>query len=301
MATERHLTRWNKEDAGRTGYWGPSTSSIDWCEANYEHTQYIAECFNTVSNVAFVALACYGIFRAIEQKLPRRFAAGHAAVALIGVGSALFHMTLQYSWQLGDELPMIYASAFITWIVFDTKPINSPLNLAIPFGLLAFNIFFTVAYLTFPNPVYHEVTYGFLVVATTARGAYLLFTRLQDHPLNREVRRLQFWGSASFLLAFAIWNWDNLACNRFVTPWKAAIGAPWSWVLEGHAWWHIFTGLGCYSVIVAMCALTLAIRDSPDHFELRYTLRFIAWVSRTPEGWQALEDAKPSERRPLLN
>ena len=38
------------------GYWGPVTSSIDWCEENYVQSYYIAEFWNTITNAGFIAL-----------------------------------------------------------------------------------------------------------------------------------------------------------------------------------------------------------------------------------------------------
>ncbi|RUS17275.1 hypothetical protein BC937DRAFT_90170, partial [Endogone sp. FLAS-F59071] len=32
-----------------SGYWGKVTSSVDWCEINYEFSYYIAEFWNTIS------------------------------------------------------------------------------------------------------------------------------------------------------------------------------------------------------------------------------------------------------------
>lgn len=48
--------------------------------------------------------------------------------------------------------------------------------------------------------------FGLLVVATAGRGAWLLIYKLRDTPENRlmneEARRLQLWGSASFVSFF---------------------------------------------------------------------------------------------------
>ena len=41
-------------------YWGPSTSSVDWCEQNYAHTRYVAEMWNTLSSIPLIFVCLYG-------------------------------------------------------------------------------------------------------------------------------------------------------------------------------------------------------------------------------------------------
>lgn len=48
-----------------------------------------------------------------------------------------------------------------------------------------------------------------------------------------------------FVSGFGIWNIDNAICPT-LTSWKRTLGMPWSFVLELHGWWHIFTGAGAY-------------------------------------------------------
>uniref|UniRef100_A0A6G3MIK5 Alkaline ceramidase n=1 Tax=Henneguya salminicola TaxID=69463 RepID=A0A6G3MIK5_HENSL len=38
------------------GYWGSISSLIDWCEENYINNYYIAEYWNTISNIAYMIL-----------------------------------------------------------------------------------------------------------------------------------------------------------------------------------------------------------------------------------------------------
>ena len=42
---------------------------------------------------------------------------GYIALIVIGLGSILFHMTLRYDMQLLDEIPMIYGTAAIGYIL----------------------------------------------------------------------------------------------------------------------------------------------------------------------------------------
>ena len=80
----------------REGFWGKPSATIDWCEENYELSHYIAEFWNTVSNITFVVLALYGYRRARQERFERRFLAQYVAVLVTGIGSALFHGTLRY-------------------------------------------------------------------------------------------------------------------------------------------------------------------------------------------------------------
>lgn len=53
-------------------------------------------------------------------------------------------------------------------------------------------------------------------------------------------------GLTIFVMGFAIWNLDNVLCNQ-LRRWRRAVGLPWAVVLEGHAWWHLMTGLGRFA------------------------------------------------------
>jgi dihydroceramidase len=43
------------------GFWGPSTSSVDWCESNYEMNAYMAEFNNTTSSFSLVLAGVLGL------------------------------------------------------------------------------------------------------------------------------------------------------------------------------------------------------------------------------------------------
>jgi len=50
------------EQGKESGYWGEVTATMDWCERNYVVTPYIAEFYNTISNLGFISLSLAGIW-----------------------------------------------------------------------------------------------------------------------------------------------------------------------------------------------------------------------------------------------
>jgi len=91
------------------GFWGSPTSSIDWCERNYEVSYYIAEFWNTISNLAFILVGVMGIVQAARHRYEPRFVMIGMGIMIVGCGSAAFHGTLLFHNQMADELPMMWS------------------------------------------------------------------------------------------------------------------------------------------------------------------------------------------------
>jgi dihydroceramidase len=73
----------------------------------------------------------------------------------------------------------------------------------------------------------------------------IISARVSNPQVRHEVHKLTTWGSIIFVTGFVIWNIDNAICSS-LTGWKRSIGMPWSFLLELHGWWHVFTGAGAY-------------------------------------------------------
>ncbi|KAG9083143.1 hypothetical protein FRC07_014000, partial [Ceratobasidium sp. 392] len=107
------------------GAWGNHTATIDWCEDNYTHSHYIAEWYNTISNIPFIVLGLFGAYSALRtipghKPLPHglRYAAANLGTMAIGLGSFVFHATLKWHAQvLLDELPMIFVVSLVLYLV----------------------------------------------------------------------------------------------------------------------------------------------------------------------------------------
>ncbi|GAA94406.1 uncharacterized protein L969DRAFT_25706 [Mixia osmundae IAM 14324] len=286
-----HQTVWYSRQGPTDGFWGPVTASIDWCEENYVVSHYIAEFSNTLSNLFFVGLAAFSVIMGMREKLPLRYLLSAAGIALVGFGSFAFHGTLKYQTQLADEIPMLFASSLMTYVVFEDSIEGSKPKLGVWLPILCFSYptLITIAYLIYPNPVLHQIGYACIQLNTTVRVTQILLTKLKANQrqlsLNHAIRRMELLGSASFVAGFVIWNMDNLLCDS-LTDVKHAVGQPVSGILlEGHAWWHIGTGLGVFLINVSTSLMMLLLKDPNNAgYQLEYKLfGLLPYVARTQE------------------
>ncbi|KAL1951318.1 hypothetical protein VTO73DRAFT_467 [Trametes versicolor] len=237
-------------------FWGPVTATLDWCEANYQFSRYIAESANTFSNLFTIALAAFGGYQSLSQGLPSRYLAGWTGFALVGIGSFIFHATLLFEAQLMDELPMIYVASYCCSMLFDTsRGFNFKGSNAqqLVVGSVMFDILFTWSYYLSRDPVYHQAVFASIMFTNIFRTTYLLRNdeigkRLPPGPRSA-ITRLFASGAATFALGFFVWNLDNIFCST-VTRWKTSVGWPIAFILEGHSWWHVLTATGTYLMLV---------------------------------------------------
>lgn len=241
-----------------SGVYGPVTATLDWCELNHQFSPYVAEMANTFSNFFTVGLACLGSREVTRERLPMRYILGYWGVALVGLGSFLFHATLLFEAQLADELPMIYVGSMSLFLLFDNKPgygLHTLRTKSLIALLALFDVLFTWSYMVNRNPIYHQVIFATLVLSTVFRITYILqFTAAaQRIPAKKRAMIANFFstGAGLFAFGFFVWNMDNVFCAR-LTQWKVALGWPTAFLLEGHSWWHVLTGLGSYYMFIGI-------------------------------------------------
>lgn len=230
------------------GFWGTPTSTIDWCEENYVVLRYIAEAVNTVTNLLFIALASYAIHTAWHARLEPRFLFTAGGFMLVGIGLWLFHMTLRYQFQLLDELPMIYATCIPFWSIFgEFKDKGGRLSVAV--GIFMAANLLTAVYLHLKDPTIHQAAYGLLNAAIIFKSVQITNSHVHDAVAKANLRKTMYLGISIFLLGYVLWNLDIHLCD-LVRATRRRWGMPYGFVLEGHGWWHIFTGTGVYYYLV---------------------------------------------------
>jgi dihydroceramidase len=248
----------------------------------------------------FIWLAYKGVKSCRKHGHDTVFAVAYFGYFLVGFGSFMFHTTLKYPWQLVDELNMIYTTCLMAYASLSySKSKNYQISLGVFLALFCAAI--TAYYHYVQDPVFHQVVYGLLTVFIVFRSLYDMETTLRPslrkseerHRLEREKaglpelitkeqqiyenRRdmsilknmyiLVAFGVSIFLGGFYIWNLDNIYCST-LRSWRRQIGMPWGFLLEGHGWWHLMTGIGAYCYIQWGIHLRHILNGHQEHFQM---------------------------------
>ncbi|KAI0548623.1 alkaline dihydroceramidase [Xylaria curta] len=250
----------------RPGFWGEKTVTLNFCEEDYVMSYYCAEVCNTVTNILFLWLGVRGIKGCIKYSHPSIFFVTFIGYIIVGCGSTLFHATLKYPMQLVDELAMIYTTCFMAHATFAYGR-SSRFSFALGVGLIGLAYFITARYYQTKDPQFHQDAYALLTATVVFSNMWIMEKVLRPALKAREEKRspsspvpstraslTQMWimvatGLGIFLGGFLIWSLDNWYCNT-IRRWRHQIQLPWAVVLEGHAWWHLMTGIGAYYYIV---------------------------------------------------
>ncbi|PNY29283.1 Alkaline ceramidase 3 [Tolypocladium capitatum] len=237
------------------GFWGEQTSTLNFCEEDYALSFYCAELCNTVTNALFLWLGAKGISNCLRESHATIFVLAYIGYIVVGLGSILFHATLKYPMQLVDELSMIYTTCLMMYASFAYSR-SRAFSVLLGVSLLALAGSITAYYHITKDPVFHQGAYAALTATVVFRSMWVMESQVRpllearDRDRSRRVLKatwlLVATGLTIFVMGFAIWNLDNVLCSQ-LRRWRRAVGLPWAVVLEGHAWWHLMTGLGGFA------------------------------------------------------
>ena len=238
-------------------YYGPSTG-INWCEKDYVKTKYIAEFWNTVTNIVYVYIGLKSLLLCRQKRLPTRFYMIACFILLTGITSGLFHATLHLEHQRLDEIfenaSMISIFHTLSSLSIYSTTTSIELYVVWHFFLCTLGIVFCgyflfceihligisiwsgrVLYAFAINP--KERCLGEPKGTGSQRGGYKGFLLLQ------RVKRTLLLA----LIGGVCWLLDRLACEQLS---QFRFG-----YVQLHAWWHVFTGLALHEVFVLTAAL----------------------------------------------
>lgn len=226
------------------GFWGPSTSTVDWCETNYQHLFYVSELFNTASSLVLVLVGLIGLVLH-RHVLERRFLLAFALLSVVGVGSTAFHATLQREHQMMDELPMLYLAIVIVYILLEDRPQRR-------FGSwLPVVLFGHAVLVTYLTAFTRGAAQFFLFQVSFASLEFYALGRtwfLQRRSPDPRVKRLFRLGIAAYALAIVLWLSDIQFCST-LNETLPAHGLP---NPQLHAWWHVLVSCGFYALLLVI-------------------------------------------------
>ena len=229
-----------KENAN--GYWGKITSSVDWCEINYQVSSYICEFFNSFSSIAMVLV---GILGYLLQKdlLETRFVVAMSMISLVGMGSFAFHATLKQPMQMLDEVPMLWDALSMLYILLENEaaPARSYGNW-LPVVLVCYGVG-TSLLVALTEGIVQFVAFH---VSFATLEFYCLYSIYRLNKTmgdgNKEMNRLFRYGFYTFMTALVCWQLDINFCKT-LSHLPFGIPNP-----QLHSWWHVLVSIGLYDM-----------------------------------------------------
>lgn len=208
------------------------SSSIDWCEQNYVYSNYIAEFWNTITNILVMILGISGLYLSsnyeaynlYNNRPAYRYKIYYGLLLFIGFGSFVFHGMLSRFGQILDE------GAILTMIYFATMCESIPhamISSIFVFGIIScwyYNLVYT-PYLLF---LMGSITFYLI------QKKWKQVTKNSNKPL---VKEFYYFSVITFACSFFCWIIDQLCIFSF----------------QFHALWHILSGISIYTILLVEC------------------------------------------------
>eukprot|EP00750_Incisomonas_marina_P022030 INCI4827.2.p1 GENE.INCI4827.2~~INCI4827.2.p1 ORF type:complete len:291 (-),score=14.41 INCI4827.2:374-1246(-) len=221
------------------GFWGAVESSIDWCERNYAVSFYIAEYYNTISNVVLLGLGLWGVALCRKQHFENRFVAVYFGVAAIGLGSAMFHGCLSHVGQQGDETPMIWTILSWLYCLICMEPQYEEAHPRwckfLAYAFTGIGVAWAIIHYEFSFVLAFQMFFGFITVLALGFLSRE-YSKCSDEPARRVCR----WYVGCLFIAFFFWNIDQQFCE-ILNSLPYGLPNP-----QFHAWWHVLVGISSY-------------------------------------------------------
>eukprot|EP00339_Tiarina_fusa_P022741 CAMPEP_0117081192 /NCGR_PEP_ID=MMETSP0472-20121206/57242_1 /TAXON_ID=693140 ORGANISM="Tiarina fusus, Strain LIS" /NCGR_SAMPLE_ID=MMETSP0472 /ASSEMBLY_ACC=CAM_ASM_000603 /LENGTH=352 /DNA_ID=CAMNT_0004809055 /DNA_START=80 /DNA_END=1135 /DNA_ORIENTATION=+ len=233
------------------------SSSINFCEDDFQDSDYIAEPANTASSIAsYCPLALLGLFGPPSTEWSTRvagntrFAIAYAALFAIGVGSTLLHALLTAKAQGGDELPMLWFMAALSFSAIDVilngkwgpvKDSRTYLQLLVSTSAVMATGIYVFSRASFLHFYIMFAVYSY--IACVGVIVICFNVKWNDDDFRANVL-LPLGVSAAWVAVLAVVSWvsEMLFCEDSKT-WTALPLAPWIWNRAVHPLWHISSAL----------------------------------------------------------
>ena len=231
------------------------TSSINFCESDFQHSRHVAEPANTVSSfTSYIPLAILGLANTTNT----RYTVCFVTLFLIGIGSSLLHAFLTALSQGGDELPMLWFTAATSFCGFEIISPKKVPGLAKIVVLTA--VASTVVYLHFrANFLYFTAMFSLYSWALIFSLIYISFfmpweEKFHGRPFKRDILLpLSRCCAITVLLAVWVWYLDMAGCAYAKQqPRESYVWMIWDRIL--HPVWHFSTAIVAFLTVEVFIA-----------------------------------------------
>jgi hypothetical protein len=190
------------------------SSSIDWCEDNYVYSNYIAEFYNSISNIPYILFYFLGLYSFKKMKCKRKDRLLYGGLLFTGISSFYFHATLSLYGQLLDEFSIILLLTNVLLVTYKRGWVRLLIQTYVIIHCIL------MIYFPFINiPVLFSV--GFLI--------------WREYRNKNIMAQKHIWKNTEFyfFIAMICWFLDKFFCDYVK-------------FLNLHAFWHIFSAIGSY-------------------------------------------------------
>tara|TARA_Y100000389_G_scaffold171438_1_gene179100 strand:+ start:598 stop:1287 length:690 start_codon:yes stop_codon:yes gene_type:complete len=201
------------------------SSDIDWCEQNFVYSDYIAEFYNTISNIPFIGFYYLGLytFKHFHCQGDDKFLYG--CLLFTGISSFYFHATLSLFSQLLDEFCIIFLLANTLIMIYKNKNIR--------FAIKGYTLTHSIVMCYYP---FINIPVLFMIGFTVWKILRDKFKKYHDISFKK------YWSLAQyfFILSVCCWLIDKFLCT-------------YTHGIQFHALWHIFSAVcAYYSILVGI-------------------------------------------------
>ncbi|CAF1217334.1 unnamed protein product [Rotaria magnacalcarata] len=227
------------------------SSDVDWCEPNYVVSEYIAEFWNTVSNIFFFLVPPFSII--LFSSYSRRIANGITVLWLllivIGIGSIYFHATLSLAGQLIDEICILWV--LMAGYALFLPAIYLPQSLRVPRHQFIYSCIMITVAITCLAVVYpYANSFALMILGLPAIAFMILHLSRCD---NRRIKNLGIHCIGMWVVAVTVWLSDRIFC-----PFWISISFPYL-----HSIWHALILFSSNEAIV-VCAYLIVKHQYPQ-------------------------------------
>merc|ERR1712098_133932 len=218
-----------------TCFWGEATTNVEWGEYKhmcYQYGRYVAELWNTCSNLPYIAFGVFGAVRYWSQaQWGGRLA--YMFLAFTGVGSLFFHMTAKKWAEIWDEGGMLL---FVACVLYEQRGMT-PLTTGILGKIVRIFVVMSmvvVGAIYFCCDIFQIFSIGFGVYVTFASVMLFWFLGINGDVTNSKIYIIL--GAGSMAVGFAAWGIERGCCTA-QNAW---------WLAHFHSIWHLGSGTAGY-------------------------------------------------------